>query len=483
MPKSKPVFFVTGLLLCGLALLMVLPAVADVAVENPDWQIFALSSSFTGFVGVSLTLASRGEQSLQLDLRQVFLLTSVGWLFLAAFSALPFIHLTVQLGYADAFFESISGLTTTGSTVLVGLDNMPPGILLWRSLLQWLGGVGIIVMAILVLPFLRVGGMQLFRAESSERSAKVVGRPVQLVTYIVLIYVALSVACALAYRVSGMTAFDAINHAMTTVSTGGYSTHDVSFSAFENPATHWIATLFMLSGALPFVAYIRTVQRRREPIWRDRQVRALIGFLVVFSLLAGVWYALTSGVGYWEALRLTAFNVTSIVTTTGYASADYQTWGALAVGMFFFLTFVGGCTGSTSGAIKIFRYQVLLIVARSYLLNLLHPNSVIVARYRGRALPDDIAPSVLAFIFVFLASVAALTLGLTAFQLDLLTSLSGAAAALGNVGPGLGPIIGPAGNFSSLPDGAKWLLSIGMLLGRLELFTVLVLFQREFWCW
>ncbi len=483
MPKAKPVLFVTGLLLCGLAVLMLLPAGADVIVANSDWRTFVLSSSFTGFVGVSLTLASRDDRPLQLDLRQVFLLTSVSWLFLAAFGALPFTNLTIQLNYADAFFEAISGLTTTGSTVLVGLDTMPPGILLWRSLLQWLGGVGIIVMAILVLPFLRVGGMQLFRAESSERSAKVVARPAQLVAYIVLIYFALTAACAIAYRASGMTSFDAINHAMTTLSTGGYSTHDVSFSAFTSPATHWIGTIFMVTGALPFVAYIRTMQRWREPIWRDRQVRALVGSLVVFSVSASAWYAVSSGVSFPEALRLTAFNVTSIVTTTGYASADYQTWGALATGMFFFLTFVGGCTGSTSGAIKVFRYQVLLIVARSYLLNLLRPNSVIVARYQQRALPDDIAPSVLAFIFIYLASVAVLTLGLSAFQLDFLTSVSGAATALGNVGPGLGPIIGPAGNFSSLPDGAKWLLSAGMLLGRLELFTVLVLFQREFWRW
>jgi trk system potassium uptake protein TrkH len=483
MPKAKPVLYVTGLLLCGLAALMLLPAAADVVVGNPDWQTFVLSAAFTGFVGVSVTLASRGEGPLQLQLRQVFLLTTVSWLALAACAALPFLHLAVQLNYADAFFEAISGLTTTGSTVLVGLDAMPPGVLLWRSLLQWLGGVGIIVMAILVLPFLRVGGMQLFRSESSDRSAKVVARPAQLVGYIALIYVALTAACAIAYRITGMSLFDAVNHAMTTVSTGGYSTHDASFAAFENPATQWVATVFMVSGALPFVAYIRTAQRWREPIWRDSQVRALIAFLAAFSVMAAAWYALSGGVGFAAALTLVAFNVTSIVTTTGYASADYQTWGALAVGAIFFLTFLGGCTGSTSGAIKVFRFQVLLIVARAYLLTLLRPNSVLIARYQDRALPDDIAPSVLAFIFVYLASVVMLTMGLSAFQLDFLTSLSGAATALGNVGPGLGPIIGPAGNFSSLPEGAKWLLSAGMLLGRLELFTVLVLFQREFWRW
>lgn len=483
MPDPRPILYVVGLLLCGLAAAMLVPAAADAALANPDWRVFLASASATGFFGMLLVLTNRGRKALVLDVRQAFLLTTAAWSAMGAFSALPFLFLGQGLDYTDAFFEAVSGLTTTGSTVLVGLDGMPPGILLWRAILQWIGGIGIIVMAIIVLPFLRVGGMQLFRSESSERSEKVVARPYELVSYIALIYLGLTAACFFAYWAAGMSAFDALCHAMTTLATGGFSTHDASFTAFGQPAIQWLAVLFMLLGSLPFVAYIRTLQRRQMPIWRDSQVRGFLAFVASASLAVTAWLAWTTGIPAVEALRLAIFNVTSIVTTTGYASADYMEWAGLAVGIFLFLTVVGGCTGSTAGGIKFFRHQVLWVVTRSHLRFLIRPHVVSVATYQGRALPDDIAPSVLAFIFVFLASVAVVALGLSGFGLDLVTSLSGAATAVSNVGPGLGPIIGPAGNFGTLPDGAKWLLAGAMLLGRLELFTVLVLFQREFWRW
>ena len=462
---------------------MVLPALADALQPNPNWQIFVLSALSTGFVGMLLVLAYRGRSGFTLDLRQGFLLTALSWLVLAAFAALPFAYLSDNLSYTDAFFEAISGLTTTGSTVLVGLDRLPPGILLWRSILQWLGGMGIIAMAILLLPFLRVGGMQLFRAESSDRSDKVVSRPWDLAAYIGLVYLGLTAVCAVTYRLAGMTRFDAINHAMTTLSTGGFSTRDASFAYFTSPAIQWTGIVFMLSGSLPFVAYIRTLRGREPFIWRDSQVRTMLGIMMAASavLVAVLW--LGNGSPFFDSLRLVLFNVVSVVTTSGYAAADYQLWGSLSVGIFFLLAFVGGCTGSTAGGVKIFRFQVLWIVGQAQLRHLLQPHRVAPISYGGRALPDDIAPSVLAFLFVFVGGVAVLSLGLTAFGLDLVTSLSGAVSALANVGPGLGPIIGPAGTYATLPDGAKWLLAAGMLLGRLELFTILVLFQRAFWRW
>ncbi len=483
MPDFKPVLFVIGVLLCGLAASMALPATADALQANPDWQVFVFSALPTGFVGMLLALAYRGRGGFTLNLRQGFLLTTLSWSILTAFAALPFAHLGDRLSYTDAFFEAISGLTTTGSTVLVGLDRLPPGILLWRSILQWLGGMGIIAMAILLLPFLRVGGMQLFRAESSDRSDKVVSRPWDLAAYIGLVYLGLTAACAAAYRLAGMSGFDAVNHAMTTVSTGGYSTHDASFGFFTNSAVQWIGIVFMLSGSVPFVAYIRTLRGREPVLWRDGQVRTMLGIVLVAvaALLAVLWIG--DGKPFFDSLSLALFNVVSIVTTTGYAAADYQLWGPLSVGVFFLLTFVGGCTGSTAGGIKVFRFQVLWIVGQSQLRHLLQPHRMAPMSYGGRVLPDDIAPSVLAFLFAFIGGFVALSLGLTAFGLDLVTSLSGAASALANVGPGLGAIIGPAGTYATLPDGAKWLLAAGMLLGRLELFTILVLFQRAFWRW
>jgi len=478
-PNFRPIYLVVGALLLALATLMALPALIDIATASPEWHAFAAAAFITGFSGGALVLLGQ-DRKVQFGIREAFLLTNACWIATAGFAALP-LAFRSDLSYVDAFFETISGLTTTGSTVLVGLDQMPRGLLFWRSLLQWIGGVGIVLMAILILPFLRVGGMQLFRAESSDRSEKVVPRPVQLAARIGWIYLALTMACAAAYALAGMSPFDAINHAMTTLSTGGYSTHDASLGYFRQPSVHWIATAFMALGALPFVLYINAVRGNWHSLWRDQQVRAFFRLLLAVSVLLAGWRWLAGNESFLTAFRLAAFNVTSIITTTGYATADYGAWGAFPVGLFLLLTFVGGCTGSTSGAVKVFRFQVLFLMAHEQLRRLLLPHGSFPRRYNGAHVPDDIIPSVLAFLAAYMIAVFMLTLGLGYYGLDLVTSFSGAATAIANVGPGLGPIIGPTGNFASLPDGAKWLLSLGMLLGRLELFTVLVIFLPTFW--
>ncbi len=475
----RPVFRVVGLLLCGLALAMLVPAAVDYAARNRDWQAFVEAAASTGFVGLLFVIGTGSSKAFALGLRQAFVLTVCSWLFMTAFAALPLLGL--GLDYTDAFFEAISGVTTTGSTVLVGLDALPPGILLWRALLQWVGGIGIIVMAIVVLPFLRVGGMQLFRTESSEQSEKVVPSAFQMAAWITAIYAALTIACALIYGLSGMSVFDAVCHALTTLSTGGYSTHDSSFVYFRNPLTHWAGTFFMLAGALPFVAYIRFVRGRTKALWQDTQIRTLIAFLAGSSVVMALWLAVAADMPLGDALRLSAFNITSVVTTTGFANADYGQWGPLAASAFLVFTFVGGCTGSTSGGIKIFRFQVVWLTIRSSLLRLASPHRVVVMRYGSRILSSDIPASVLAFVAVFMATVAVFTIVLTGMGLDLMTALSASATAIANVGPGLGPIIGPAGNFAVLPDAAKWILAAAMLLGRLEIFTVLVLLDPQFW--
>lgn len=481
MIDSRAILFVIGLLVTALGVLMLLPALVDAAAGNPDWQVFAASAIFTTTIGVGLSLATRGTDVSRFSLRQAFLLTVGSWAAMSAFSALPFNFISANMHYADAFFEAISGLTTTGSTVLTGLESLPPGMLMWRALLQWIGGVGIIVMAIIMLPFLRVGGMQLFQAESSDRSEKVVPRPAQLVVYIVGIYSLLTALCIFGYRAAGMGWFDALCHAMTTLSTGGYSTHDASMAFFDNGLILWCGTLFMAAGAFPFVVYIKSVRGHPEAVWRDSQVRTLLALLATVSVGLALWHAAAGRMNFGEALTHTAFNVTSVVTTTGYASQDYTAWGPLAVGVFFMITFIGGSTGSTAGGIKIFRFQILWLITRSYLKRLLSPSRAQVLLYEGRAVPADVPYSVLAFIAVFLGGTALTTVVLSALGLDFVTSLSAAATAITNVGPGLGDIVGPAGNFATLPDAAKWVLSAAMLLGRLELFTVLVLFEPAFW--
>ncbi|MEJ8574548.1 TrkH family potassium uptake protein [Microbaculum marinum] len=475
----SPVLHVTGLLIAGLGIAMLLPALFDAVRGNPDWQIFVVSAIFTWTFGSLMALATRGGGAMRLSVRHAFLTTAVVWISLSAFSALPFLGL--GLDYDDSLFEAVSGFTTTGSTVIVGLDTLPPGILLWRALLQWIGGIGIVVMAIIILPFLRVGGMQLFHAESSDRSEKIVARPLHLVGFIGSIYVGLTVACAVCYMFAGMTPFDAMCHAMSTVSTGGFANYDSSFGHYQSARVDWFAIVFMMAGALPFVAYIKAIKGAPAGLWHDSQIRTFVTFVVVVGLLLGVWLSRTTGLGVGESVRLAMFNVVSIVTTTGFVDGDYTLWGTLAVGLFFLLTFVGGCSGSTAGGIKIYRFEVLSIIVRSHIRRLVIPNRVVTMRYGGRRLPPDVPSSVLAFLAVYIGTTGLFTLLLAATGLDFVTALSSAAQAIGNVGPGLGPVVGPSGNYASVPDPAKWVLSAAMLLGRLELFTLIVLLDPDFW--
>ena len=479
MPKFHPVFYVLGLLLLFLGATMGLPAAADAYVGSPDAAAFVAGGLVTLTVGGLLVTANSGGR-VELTVKQAFVLTTLAWVGLSAFGALPFLFGVGGITYAGAYFETISGLTTTGSTVLVGLDDMPPGILLWRALLQAMGGVGIIVMALAILPFLRVGGMQLFHTESSERGDKIVPRPGQFAGLLLAVYGALVLSCAVAYSAAGMTQFDALLHALTTISTGGYGTHDTSFGEFP-PAALAVGIVFMTLSAAPFALYIRALRGDGEPLVRSSQIRAFLGFLVVTISGLAIWLASARDIGPAQALLHAAFNVVSIVTTTGYASLDYQLWGPFAVLAFFFLTFVGGCSGSTAGGVKIFRFQLLSGLVRKVLYRQTLPHGIFRLHYDGRPVTEDVMQSTVAFVFAYMATVLALTLALAALGLDYVTSISAAATAVSNVGPGLGEIVGPAGNFATLPDSAKWLLSLGMLLGRLELFTVFALVSWRFW--
>lgn len=483
MPNFKPVLFVIGIFLVVLAVTMLLPIILILWDGDPDAEAFLISSGISFSVGLPLTLWNRRSlksPKFALVSRQMFLLTTLSWLSISIVSALPLMFSHFHLTFTDAFFETISGITTTGSTILVGLDDMPRGILLWRALMQWMGGIGIIVMAVAILPFLRVGGMRLFLTESSDKSDKPLPRAANVAKAISGIYLMLTVLCALAYRLTGMDEFEAVAHAMTTLATGGYSTSDNSMGNFS-PSAHWVGTVFMLLGGLPFVLYVRLIHGDPRALLRNRQVHGFLFFLGLAVLILTVWLWRQEGVALMEALRLVAFNVTSVVTTTGYASTDYTLWGGFALITFFFLTFVGACSGSTSGGIKIFRFQIATVLLRQQLRKLVHPLSVHPARYNEYLITDDILQSLVGFSFFFAVTVALLAAALGLTGLDLLTSITGAATAVANVGPGLGDTIGPAGNFASLPDSAKWLLCLGMLLGRLEIMTVLVLFTPAFW--
>jgi trk system potassium uptake protein TrkH len=473
-------FLVIGILLSTLALVMLVPAAVDAFAGHPDWEVFAISSGVTLFVGVAMALTSRAG-AMKLNLRQAFAMTTLSWLVMAFFASVPFLYSDLNLSFTDAFFEAMSGLTTTGSTVITNLENAPPGILLWRALLQWLGGIGIIVMAIAVLPMLKVGGMQLFRMESSDQSEKALPRAAQVATAIGVIYLLLSGLCAAAYWLAGMSGFDAIAHAMTTIATGGFSTVNGSIGQFDSVAIDSIATVFMIVGALPFILYLKTLQGDFQALVSDSQVQWFLTLVTVVVMMAAGWLWLENGLDPVLALRFATFNIVSIITGTGYATSDFSLWGSFAMPIFFFIMFIGGCAGSTTCGIKIFRFQVLYAAARTQIHHLLQPHGVFIPYYNKRPITDEVLVSVLSFFFIWFLSFGLLALALGLLGLDFLTAFSSAATAISNVGPALGPIVGPTGTFQPLPDTAKWLLAGGMLLGRLELFTVIVLFSRSFW--
>lgn len=482
-PGIKPVLYLVGMVLIATSVMMLFPLFVDLYHGDDDWLAFGIASGFSAMLGGIMTFSGNGSLKAGLTLRQAFILTPMSWFSVAIVSALPFYfsgYGIVSGSASDAIFEAVSGITTTGATVISGLDDAPPGMLLWRGLLQWMGGIGIIASAIAILPALGIGGMQLFRTESSDRSEKALPQIRQIITTIGMIYLGLTAAAVLVYWLAGMEPFDAIVHALTSIATGGYSTSDASFGAWEANGIQWFATFFMLSGSIPFVLYVRGIAGEARAFW-DRQVITLLVFLAAVVIGLGLWLTLSGQYEIEPAFRHAAFNVVSVVSTTGYATTDYSAWGNAAIGVFFGLTFIGGCTGSTSGGIKIFRFEVMAMMLRTHFMRLLYPNGIFPRTYGHRKLDDEVVGSVVAFVAVFFCCYAVLTIALMAMGLDFLTSASGAATALSNVGPGLGDIIGPAGNFAPLPDGAKWLLSFGMMLGRLELFTVLILLVPRFW--
>lgn len=481
MPDLRPIFLVIGILLIPLGLGMVVPAMVDIAAGHTDWQVFAISSFFTLFVGISLFLSNRGVSREDLSIKQAFLLTTLIWASIPVFAAFPFMFSELDLSFTDGYFESISGLTTTGATVLSGLDSAPPGLLLWRAILQWLGGIGIIVMAVAVLPMLRASGMQLFQMERGEASEKILPRMAEIAKAIVWIYLGLSLVGFAALVMAGMTPFDAIAHIMTAISTGGYSTSDLSIAKFGSAKVELILMVAMLMGSLPFVLYLQVVRGRPLALWRDGQVRAFFGIVALLVLVLVWWLISSRGFAPLEALRYAAFNTISIITTTGYATAPYDTWGGFALVFFLVIMFIGGCAGSTAGSIKIFRFQILFSAMTVQLKRLSAPHAVYQPMFGGRVVPEQVLDAVLGFFTIFGISCIVLTFALGLTGLDFVTSISAAAAAITNVGPGLGEIVGPAGTYAPLSAPAKWLLSFAMMAGRLELLTVLVLFTPAFW--
>jgi len=478
---TRPVGYVIGLLVAALGVTMFAPMLADVSAGNGHWPVFLECAVITILMGGLVALACQNGVSSGLSIRQTFLLTTLVWLALPLFGSLPFIIGDADLSFTDAFFEAMSGLTTTGATVLTDIEGLPEGLKLWRAIMQWLGGIGIIVVAMVFLPELKVGGMQIFRSEGFDTMGKILPRAAEISSRISVIYVSITLACAVCFSMVGMTSFDAITHAMTTVATGGMANYDSSFGQF-GAGPHYVASIFMILAALPFVRYVQLITGGgTRPLLHDSQIR--IFFAVAFSLVLvmTLWLWQTfhgfSEIGFREAL----FNVVSILTGTGFSSADYMQWGPFAVTMFFFIGLIGGCAGSTACSVKIFRYQLLFTSIKAQIRRIHSPHGVFTPRYEGRPVGEDVLNSVMAFFVAFLVAIGIVGVALAFTGLDFITSISGAATALANVGPGLGNEIGPAGNFAGLNDVAKWILSIAMLVGRLEIMAVFTILSWHFW--
>ncbi|KFB10106.1 Trk system potassium uptake protein [Nitratireductor basaltis] len=459
---------------------MLVPAAVDIYYGNSDWAVFAISALATGGLAIATAIATHSQRPV-LTTRFAFLVVTVLWATLGVVGALPFYAASLKLDFASAVFESVSAITTTGSTVIVGLDHAPPGILMWRSVLQWIGGIGVIALGLFLLPILKVGGFSYLRIESSDIEDKPFSRLNSLSQALLAIYLGLTILCAIAYSAAGMRLFDAVNHAMTTIATGGFSTHDASFGYYDGYAVRWVGTVFMLLAALPFSILIVITLRGRLDAGRDPQIRLFASYVTAFVLVIALERSIRADVPFPEALTAAAFNFVSIISTAGFASEDYTTWGSLAVMLAFLATFVGGCSGSTAGGIKAYRFLIMGRMLQNGFHMLIYPDAVRSLSYGNRVVDAEMQRSVVLFMVSFLAVWAFSSTALAANGLDLVTSLTASLTALTNVGPGLGPVVGPAGNFSSLSDFAKWVLTVTMLLGRLEILAVLVLLTPSFW--
>ena len=480
MNNYKTVFFAIGVLLVILGAFMLIPFFVQFIYDEKN-NTFLLSALVTAFIGTLLVLTNL-EENKKLNLQQAFLLTTLSWLGIAIFGCLPFLLSNLNLSLVDAFFESMSGITTTGSTIITNLDDAPKSILIWRAILQWLGGIGVIVMAITILPLLNIGGMQLFRMESSDTTEKILPKTREITLIISIIYLALTFTCGISYWAVGMNIFDSIAHSMTTIATGGFSTYSGSIGHFQNPRIEIISIIFIILGSIPFIAYLKFVKGDKKIFLKDAQIKGLIYILIISILLMFLYLMLSNKeYSFSENLRISTFNVVSVLSGTGYVTADFSSWGNFPLIFFLFLMFIGGCAGSTTCGIKIFRFQILSHFIINQIKKLVYPHGVFSIKYNNEKINDTFIYSIITFIFLYFFIFFILAALLSVNGLDFITAISGSASAIANVGPGLGNVIGPNGNFSDLPNFSKLSLSFGMLLGRLELFAVLVLFFPSFW--
>jgi trk system potassium uptake protein TrkH len=476
MSNYKTVFFTLGILQIILGVFMFIPIIFQFIYSEVDSSFFG--ASLVTIIFGTLFFLSNLDHDKKLTLQQAFLLTALSWLSIAIFGSLPFIFSNLEFSFTNAFFESMSGITTTGSTIISNLDEMPKSILLWRAILQWLGGIGIIIMAITLMPIMNIGGMQLFKISNNDSSEKILPKSKEIALRLIYIYTFLTIFCGLTYKIFGMSLFDSLTHSMTTIATGGFSNYNESIGFFDSVSIEISAMIFIILGSLPFIAYIKFISGNKMIIINDIQIKTFFK-IIILSIIALSTYLVI--IDSELNLRSIFFNIISILTGTGYVNAEFDTWGSFTLILFLGLMFIGGCAGSTTCGVKIFRIQILYLFIINQLKKIIYPSGVFVLKYDKNPIDNKFISSIISFIYMYLVIFFVLTALLSLTGLDFITSISGAATSISNVGPGLGSTIGPNGNFSTLPDISKWILTLGMILGRLELFAILVLFLPSFW--
>ena len=480
MATNKTIFFIIGILLVVLGISMLAPYIIQIVYKETN-HAFLSSSFITIFFGV-LFILTNIDKEYSLNLQQTFLFSTLAWVMVAVFGSIPFLLSSEGFSLSESFFESMSGITTTGATIITNLDNSPKSILLWRAIMQWLGGIGIVVMAITVLPLLKVGGMQLFKMEGPDSTEKILPRTAEVASIIISTYLILTSICGFFYWFFGMSIFDSIAHAMTTIATGGFSTHNDSICFFKSSNIEIVACIFIILGSIPFISYLKFLKGNKKIFIKDVQIRGFINILLISVIIVFLYLVVTNyEISLLDKIRISLFNVVSILSGTGYVTADFGLWGKFSLIFFLFLMFVGGCAGSTACGIKIFRLQMLMLFLRNQIKKLISPNSITIVKYNNQKISESFINSVIIFIFSFLFIFLIIAMLLSISGLDFISAISGAASSISNVGPGLGETIGPDGNYKEIPDISKWILAVGMLLGRLELFAVLVLFFPSFW--
>ena len=479
MSNYKTVFFTLGILQIILGISMVFPIIIQIIFDELDSSF--IGASLITIIFGTLFFLSNLDHDKKLSLQNAFLLTALSWLSIAVFSSLPFIFSNLNLSITDSFFESMSGITTTGSTIITDLNSSPKAILLWRALLQWLGGIGIIVMAITLMPIMNVGGMQLFKVSSSDASEKILPKTKEITLRLILIYLILTFLCSFFYNICGMKFFDSLTHSMTTIATGGFSNYNESIGYFNNIKIEIVSMIFIILGSIPFISYIKFLSGKKNIFYTDTQIKSFIK-IIFYSIVILFFYLTIFNKSFSDvSLRSISFNVISILTGTGYVTQNFDDWGSFPLIYFLILMFIGGCAGSTACGIKIFRVQILYLFLKNQLKKIIYPRGIFIIKYDNNNVNEKFMASIIAFIYLYIIIFFIITAMLTLSGLDFTTSISGAATSISNVGPGLGELIGPNGNFSQLPDFSKWILSFGMILGRLELFAILVLFLPSFW--